>query len=176
MSVDFVADYILMKGEKPNGEALTQLSLQKLVYICQGWYLAVADETLFPEELYAYEYGPVVKELRKRFRFIGADPLPMSPITDAARILSPGAKRVIDSVWDRYARMPTSKLVDFTHTPGSPWSLVWNGALPDERENLIIPTSLIRDWFRLRLEEKLQPRRPRPRDLAAVFDNAMAGA
>jgi uncharacterized phage-associated protein len=176
VTIDFVADYIIAKGDKPNGEPLTQLGLQKLVYLCQGWHLALMDETLFREEIYAYELDPVVKELRVRFRFFGSDPLTTATITDAERILSAGAKRVIDSVWNRYARIPTSRLVDLTHESGSPWSQIWDHTDPEDRENLIIPLPIIREWFKAHLSEKLSPRPTRQRDLRAAFDNVLAGA
>lgn len=176
MSIDFVADYMIAKGDKPNGEPLTQLGLQKLVYLCQGWHLAVADEVLFREDIYAYDLGPVVKELRVRFRFFGANPLPLTPITNAAQILSPSSKQVIDAVWNQYAPIPTSKLVDLTHQPGSPWSQVWEKTAPEDRENLLIPVSMIRDWFKSDLSEKLRPKRPRQRDLQAAFEKVLAVA
>ncbi|OAN53909.1 hypothetical protein A6A04_13540 [Paramagnetospirillum marisnigri] len=176
MNIDLVADYMIMKGNKPNGEALTQLGLQKLVYLCQGWHLALADGELFREDIYAYEFGPVVRELRHRFRFLGANPLPMMPITDAERVLSAGAKRVIDDVWSHYGKMPTSALVDLTHAPGSPWSQVWNSADAEERENLHIPQALIRDWFKVKLAEKLRPRRTRKRDVAFAFESFFAAS
>lgn len=176
MNVDFVADYLIEKGDKPNGEPLTQLSLQKLVYLCQGWHLALMDEALFQEETYAYQYGPVVKELRKRFRFFGAESLSTAAITNAGRILSHSSRRVIDDVWDKYAKIPTNVLVSMTHEPGSPWSQVWEAADPEERENLLIQQSLIRDWFKAKLAKKLKPRPTKPRDLKAAFEKALAGA
>lgn len=176
MNVDFVADYLIEKGDKPNGEPLTQLSLQKLVYFCQGWHLALMDEALFQEETYAYQYGPVVKELRKRFRFFGAEPLTTAAITDAGRILSHNSRRVIDDVWDKYAKIPTNLLVKMTHEPGSPWSRVWEGADEEDRENLLIQQSLIRDWFKAKLADKLKPRPTKPRDLKSEFEKVLAGA
>lgn len=176
MNIDLVADYLLMKGNKPNGEPLTQLGMQKLVYLCQGWHLAIADEELFREDIYAYDLGPVVKELRRRFHFFGADPLPAVPITDADRILSASAKRVIDDVWTYYGKMPTSKLVDLTHVEGSPWHQVWHGVDESERENLQIPVSLIRKWFKTRLADKLKPRKVKKHNAAAEFESFFVGA
>lgn len=176
MNIDLVADYMIVKGNKPNGEPLTQLGIQKLVYLCQGWHLALVDEELFREDIYAYDLGPVVRELRQRFRFLGAEPLPPTPLTDAGRVLSLSAKRVIDDVWLHYGKMPTSALVDLTHATGSPWDQVWNSVSAEERENLLIPLPLIRDWFKVRLAEKLKPRKSRMKDPGAIFEVICAGA
>ncbi|MBF0333073.1 MAG: DUF4065 domain-containing protein, partial [Alphaproteobacteria bacterium] len=176
VNIDFVADYLIAKGTKPNGEPLTQLGLQKLVYLCQGWHLAVADEELFREEIYAYELGPVVRELRQRFRFLGPDPLPMTLVSNADAVLSAGAKRVIDDVWAHYGRMPTSALVDLTHVEGSPWAQVWFSVPAEERENLPIPLPLIRNWFKSCLAEKLKPRKSRRKNIGAEFESFFAVA
>jgi uncharacterized phage-associated protein len=45
MIVHTVADYLLSKGVKPNGEPMTQLSLQKMLYFSQGWHLAIREAT-----------------------------------------------------------------------------------------------------------------------------------
>lgn len=176
MSIDFVADYLIAKREKPNGEPLTQLGLQKLVYFCQGWHLALTDEPLFREQIYAYELGPVVKELRVRFRFFGSSPLSAAMMTNPEHVLSVSAKQVIDGVWNHYAGIPTTKLVDLTHEAGSPWSQVWNNALPEDRDSLVIPAAATRDCFKAQLAEKLRPLKPAKRDLSAAFERVLAEA
>lgn len=50
-----VAKYILTK-QGP----MTGYQVQKLLYYCQAWNLAVNGEPLFDDEIKAYEHGPVV--------------------------------------------------------------------------------------------------------------------
>ena len=178
MDVDVVADYMILKGDKPNGEPLTQLGLQKLVYLCQGWHLALTDEILFSEDIYAYKHGPVVKELRQRFRFCADGPLPQTTLYDAEHVLSSGTRHIIDTVWSRYARMPTSGLVNLTHKPGSPWSQIWENTAPEDRDHLLIPVDIIRNYFKAELAEKLKPKpkTTRARNLAAAFEQIPAEA
>lgn len=175
MDVDFVADYLIAKGDKPNGECLTQLGLQKLVYLCQGWHLAMADELLFRENIYAFKLGPVVRELRDRFGMCGKDPLPPYPLTDAERVLSPSAKQIINGVWEQYAHLHSSRLVDLTHEAGSPWDQIWHHKSHGGTKGKIIPPTLIREWFKRELDEKLRPRKTPPRDLAGIFEKATRG-
>ena len=75
MIVHTVADYLLSKGVKPNGEPMTQLSLQKMLYFSQGWHLAIREEPLFFEEIRAWRHGPVVREIYSRFRHFGDRPI-----------------------------------------------------------------------------------------------------
>lgn len=172
VDVDFVADYLIAKGCKPDGEPLKQLGLQKLVYLCQGWHLALTDEPLFREEIRALPLGPAVPELLDRFKNCGSDPLPLYLLTDPDHVLSASAKRLIDNVWDQYARLHSSQLVDLTHEGGSPWDRVWNHGEGKGPKRKVIPNTMIRDWFKQELAEKLVPRPTRPRNLAEAFERA----
>lgn len=53
-----VAVYILKRLKK-----LSSVKLQRLCYYTQAWYLVWEDEPLFEEEFYAWEFGPICKEL-----------------------------------------------------------------------------------------------------------------
>ena len=56
-----VANKILAYGASAtNGELVSNLKLQKLLYYVQGFHLAVFGEPLFEEEIEAWMYGPVV--------------------------------------------------------------------------------------------------------------------
>ena len=47
---------------------MTTWKLQKLVYYCQAWSLVWDDYILFPKEIKAWAYGPVVCELYNAHR------------------------------------------------------------------------------------------------------------
>ncbi len=49
--------------DREAGDVITQLKLQKLMYIAQGIHLALYDAPLFKEEIEAWQHGPVVREL-----------------------------------------------------------------------------------------------------------------
>lgn len=53
-----VAAYILTERGR-----LTGWQLQKLLYYCQAWSLAFNGERLFPQEILAWDHGPVVPEV-----------------------------------------------------------------------------------------------------------------
>ncbi len=44
-------------------ELLSHLKLQKLLYFCQGFTLAMTGKPLFSEAIVAWEHGPVVREV-----------------------------------------------------------------------------------------------------------------
>lgn len=53
-----VAKYLLILVDREAGDAMTQLKLQKLMYIAQGIHLALYDVPLFKEEIEAWQHGP----------------------------------------------------------------------------------------------------------------------
>ena len=52
-------------------EGLTHLKVQKLLYFADGVNLAVNDKPLFKEKIYAWQHGPVVKEVYEKLKVNG---------------------------------------------------------------------------------------------------------
>ena len=66
-----IATYFLQK-EKDN-RTITPMKIIKLVYIAQGWYLALKNgNSLISENAEAWKYGPVIPSLYDRFRTWGS--------------------------------------------------------------------------------------------------------
>jgi uncharacterized phage-associated protein len=170
MIVHTVADYLLSKGVKPNGEPMTQLSLQKMLYFSQGWHLAIREEPLFFEEIRAWRHGPVVREIYNRFRHFGDRPIGKSAmLIQPEAILSNATRSLIDEVWDKYSQYSAHQLVGITHRDG-PWKDM-RGDLPKEADSdLLIAEEDMFNWFKREYEVALTPRNePIMHDIAAEF-------
>ena len=57
-SVFDVAAYILSKADIEEGDGITHLKLQKLVYYVQGFAMATLGYPLFPDKIEAWVHGP----------------------------------------------------------------------------------------------------------------------
>lgn len=69
-----VADFLLAESRE-QGEILTNLKLQKLLYYSQAWFLALEDRALFAEDFQAWAHGPVLPSQYHRFKEYAWRPL-----------------------------------------------------------------------------------------------------
>lgn len=64
-----VALAVMERIERPDNEAgeaqINAMQIQKLVYYCQAYFLAIYGRPLFHEDVEAWVHGPVVRELWK---------------------------------------------------------------------------------------------------------------
>lgn len=122
--------------------ALTQMQLQKLVYIAHGWNLAITGEPLTHDDPQAWDYGPVYRDLWQALRDFGRAPVSreimneeyMPGSFDSDNLNSPAKARlsqaetdVIDRVFDKYSRFHAFQLSALTHQDGTPWTQVYDG-------------------------------------------------
>lgn len=116
-------------------EYITNLKLQKLLYYVQALCLLVFDKKAFPEKIYAWSYGPVVKEVYDKYK---KNHNKMLKKERDAKKISLGLEKIINEVVDNYGVIEATKLIDFTHEE-EPWL---NTQINDE-----IKTELIFKYF-----------------------------
>ena len=63
------------------GEELSNLKLQKLLYYAQGHHLAEAHQPLFAEQIQAWSHGPVVPQVYHEYKNCGSSSIVL-PDTD----------------------------------------------------------------------------------------------
>lgn len=114
-----IADYILSRSSVEEGNDTTNLKLQKLLYYCQGFHLAVFNTPLFNERIEHWDHGPVVPHVYHEFKAYSSNPIPPVPSFDET-ILSSKSKGLIDEVLKVYDQFSAWKLRDLTHNE-TPW-------------------------------------------------------
>ena len=113
------AAYLLSKADIKEGDGMTHLKLQKLLYYCQGFALVLLKKPLFPNMIEAWPYGPVVVDVYHEFKcyedgIIGnLGPGDMNALMD-------DEKSMIDDVYEVYGGYSASRLRSLTHSE-SPW-------------------------------------------------------
>lgn len=120
--------------------ALSNLKLQKLIYLVYVDYLLKTGKKLFPEQIEAWKHGPVVPEVYELYKNNGAKRINLdkgskfalqekniNPML-AKLVSQTDSKNIMDSILNvlkKYATKSASELVDITHRPGTPWSRVY---------------------------------------------------
>lgn len=137
------------------GRSLTQMQLQKLVYLSHGWHLAETGEPLSADKFEAWQFGPVNRKLYNALSRYGSNPVVRlirwgddTPFRsddgiEALDDLDLSAQTVLNTVWEVYGHYPAFKLSALTHQNDTPWSTCFQ-----QGRNTPIPDEMIRDHFR----------------------------
>jgi uncharacterized phage-associated protein len=111
-------------------DPLTDLRLQKLLYYAQAWSLIIRASELFPEEIQAWCWGPVVPVVyRALLDGQGASQVSPAAFEDAPDLPSEDAE-FVRSVWEAYNQYSALKLSRMTHEE-TPWLRAWGNRPAD---------------------------------------------
>ena len=102
------------------GRPVTPHLLNKLVVIAQGWMLAMHGRTLYRERIEAWEYGPIVPGVYRRFRRHGNDPMDTGGRRHDGRF---DAERLalMEEVVEKYGVLTGLEAASLTSQEGTPW-------------------------------------------------------
>lgn len=114
-----VAEYIIYEAQKRKNP-VTNTKLQKLLYFVQGSYLAKHNKKAFEDNIIAWKYGPVVKDIYYKYSLYGAEPIITVKKYDSK--ISLMLTNAIDIVLESFLDVNQTDLIEETIKPGSPWS------------------------------------------------------
>ncbi len=138
-----VADYFLAQQSVECGDTISNLKLQKLVYYSQGFSLASLNAPLFTEQIQAWEHGPVVPCLWRKYKSFGAGSIPKpQPGEVNFDVFSKDQKDLLGEVWKVLGQFSAWKLRNMTHIE-PPWK--------DTPRNAIIKRKCMKAYFKTRL-------------------------
>lgn len=149
-----------------DGQFICPMKMQKLVYIAHGWSLGLLDEPLIREQIQAWKYGPVIKELYHEFKVYGngnitkkatdiklnKDTLEIDHNVPEIAETDDRTKQLIHSVWNAYKKFSGGQLSNITHQQGTPWDLTYNGM-----RGVVVDNNIINDHYKKLARERAQP-------------------
>ncbi len=152
-----IANYFIERANS-EGQGVTPMKVQKLVYFAYGWHLAIYDSPLIYEEMQAWDYGPVFPELYRAIKHYGSgkvvgfagvvyDMHPFNKTCPHVAIDDGNVRSLLDRIWKVYGGYTGVKLSNMTHLAGSPWSQIkkqHGGQIP---QCVPIPDSSIKAYF-----------------------------
>lgn len=146
-----VAKYILTLSDEDEGDLISNLKLQKLLYYCQGFSLAITGKPLFQAQLKAWVHGPVVPEVWHAYREFGPGSIPC-PNDFEPDSLTADEKSVINEVYNVYGQFSAWKLRDMTHSE-APWA--------ETEKNAVITHERLLEYFQTQVNDNGQNKEAR---------------
>lgn len=150
-----VANAVLSRANR-NGVALTNLDIQKMLYLLHGRFLQETGQPLVSGEFQAWEYGPVHRVLYDAFKAnkdapIDAPAKRLDPIrrrfVELPRLDNPQVEDFLDANLPHLLSWPTFKLVQITHAPGTPWSRTMEAGAEHTNLGMVITNEMIARHF-----------------------------
>ena len=151
-----VSNEIIRVAHK-TGKSISNMKLQKLLYLAQGIHLAINNDTpLFEDSINAWKYGPVVPSVHHKFKIYFSGEIPADhPFLTENNPLGESEKKLIGHVVELYGDLSAISLSNFTRLPDSPWSPVYNGFAgdfdPSVNPSSEITTSSISIYFKTKV-------------------------
>ena len=126
----------------------THMQIQKMVYIAHGYMLGAYHVPLISDPVEAWEYGPVIPNLRREFKRYGHDPIyrATSP-PDVA--FTPQEMDVLDYVWDKHNNHCGFYLSRLTHGDQENGPTPWKTArvLHGDHDRAPITDDVTEDYY-----------------------------
>lgn len=132
---------------KEQDKQLTNMQLQKLVFLAQGYFLAIFDEPLHIHNTHAWQWGPVIPKLYKSLQKYGSSFVnEILPTSDQITTDSNEAD-IINAVWENYGHYSGAQLSALTHRDKTPWLETWN-----KEKFSVIDNQLIANYYKNLIE------------------------
>jgi uncharacterized phage-associated protein len=141
-----IANKIIASTDSEHGELISNLKLQKLLYYLQGFHIAVYEEPLFEENIEAWQYGPVVREIYVHFKENGSNSIAPKE-GDIIAKLKEDEEELFNEVLLEYGQFSAIKLMNMTHDE-LPWIKTFN-----ENPQGIIHHELLKKYFKTQIVE-----------------------
>lgn len=132
-----------LKIDDSTTEGITNLKLQKIVYLAQAASLATENKSLFDDEIQAWQYGPVIPAVYDKYKKYTNKIIPKSKVSQYADI-DADTKELLLSIWDLFGGLSAYQLVNITHN-----HLPWKTAFDNGNGNhSTIGQSSIKDFYK----------------------------
>jgi uncharacterized phage-associated protein len=145
-SVIDIANKVVANTDINQGETISNLKLQKMLYYLQGFFIAVFDKKLFEESIEAWQYGPVVREAYFHYKDFGQTAIVLNDDIEIIELL-PQENELFEEVMQEYGQFSAIKLMNMTHEE-LPWKKTFN-----ENPQGEISFELLKEYFKTQIIE-----------------------
>jgi len=144
-AIDVANWYVVKANSEQLGnntsEGVSNLKLQKILYFAQAAHLALNNKKpLFDDDIYAWEFGPVVEDVYKSFKLSKNKPIE-KPTNGDYKKISEDVTVFLENVWDVFGKFSAAKLVQMSHDH-KPWKEAYAS------DNKIITKGAMYDYYK----------------------------
>jgi uncharacterized phage-associated protein len=145
-----IAKYYLIRSTD-DGELISPLKMQKLIYYAYVWTLVKNRKRIFNERIEAWANGPVVRSLYQELRTYGSSPIPLeflgseSP-NELKEKFPADVLSTLDEVYEQYMQRTAFELSVLTHNE-QPWIQARGGLEPTQNSNNRISDDSIIEYY-----------------------------
>ncbi|HHT9079557.1 DUF4065 domain-containing protein [Flavobacterium psychrophilum] len=141
-----IANKVIASTDIAQGETISNLKLQKMLYYLQGFFIAVFDKKLFDESIEAWQYGPVVRESYFHFKNFGSSSISLKGDENIID-LTQSETELFNEVLEEYGQFSAIKLMNMTHEE-LPWKKTFYKNPQGE-----ITYNLLKEYFKTQITE-----------------------
>ncbi len=135
-----IADFIVRKCDDL-GFGISNLKLQKILYFVQAEFLVSLKKACFEEEIEAWDFGPVVPEVYRKYRVYGGANIPVCFKHNTNELIEKEDGELIEEIIQECNKYSAVDLVGITHSQ-KPWKDAYK-----KGENRIITKESIKSYF-----------------------------
>lgn len=136
-----VAKYIIAKTKD-----VTNLSVQKMLYLCQIVSVSVNNKLMFADLCEAWKYGPVYLTIYYKLSKYARDYIDVNEFENFNEIeLDADDKKVVDAVIESFGVLSGSMLINVSHKT-EPWKKARSGVGDLENSNAVITNKSIKEY------------------------------
>ena len=144
---------------------INMMHLQKLLYNAHGYHLAMLNEPLFWQTVYAWKYGPVIADVYYEFNDYELDPIESRAVyfdeqkgeeMPLHANISPETADLIRRLWYGHKDADPYQLAKAACGYDTPWAMVTDGHFVATHSGVPIPNHLIREYYSQFVNKHLQ--------------------
>lgn len=111
---------LLLAWACENGDLITNLKLQKLLYYAQAWHLVNYKKPLFSDNIEAWEFGPVIPSIYTHWKNYKSSPIPYKPNREEDKPFTEEQRSYLHEFARVFMNFSATALVSMTHNE-APW-------------------------------------------------------
>jgi len=143
--LDIAKKLLIRAGGNADGDFMSNMKLQKMLYYQQGFHLAYFGTPLFDEDIEAWMYGPVVPSVYEHFKDYGRRGIFLENEHEIS--LEKKEEALFSEVYKVYGAYSAIGLMNMTHSE-TPWKTTPGGP----GQGHIIEKESMKTFFKKRLK------------------------